>query len=47
MQYIFFSEDLMADQLKKKERKFQKALEKGEKIEKKIRRGKDIGQKGQ
>ena len=43
-QYVFFSPDLKSDQIKKKEKKFWKALEKGDKILSKINRGKPIGE---
>lgn len=43
-QYIFFSPDLKIDQLRKKEKKFQKALAKGDKILSKINRGKPVGE---
>ncbi|MFH2023161.1 MAG: hypothetical protein ABIJ10_02495 [Candidatus Micrarchaeota archaeon] len=43
-QYIFFSSELKKNQLKKKQNKFQKALEKGELLQKKVKRGKDLGQ---
>lgn len=43
-QYIFFSPELKKDQLKKKQAKFQKALEKGEILQKKVKKGKDLGQ---
>lgn len=38
--YIFFCEKLKQDQLEKKRKKFEKALEKGEKIAEKVRKGK-------
>ena len=40
--YIFFSEKLMNDQLEKKDRKFIRKLAEGEKIENKVRSGKDL-----
>jgi len=43
-QYIFFSPDLKADQIRKKEKRFQRDLIKGDKILKKINRGKPIGE---
>ncbi len=43
-QYIFFSGELKKDQLQKKRKKFQKALEKGELLQKKVKKGKDLGQ---
>lgn len=43
-QYIFFSDDLEKVQLCKKRKKFKKALEKGEVLQKKVKRGKDLGQ---
>lgn len=43
-QYIFFSEDLKRDQLRKKAKKFHKALKRGEALEKKVQKGKDLGQ---
>lgn len=43
-QYIFFSSELKKNQLKKKQEKFEKALEKGELLQKKVKRGKDLGQ---
>ncbi len=42
-QYIFFSSKLQKDQLRKKQEKFQKALEKGELLQKKVKRGKELG----
>lgn len=42
-QYIFYSEKLAADQLAKKERKFERELKKGKSLEKKVLRGKEIG----
>lgn len=44
VRYIFFSEDLRNDQILKKTQKFKKALEKGEILEKKVQKGKDLGQ---
>jgi transposase len=43
-QYIFFSPDLKTDQIRKKDKKFQRALTKGDKILKKINKGKPIGE---
>ncbi|MBI2630574.1 hypothetical protein HYW76_05740 [Candidatus Pacearchaeota archaeon] len=43
-QYIFFSPDLKADQIKKKKKKFMKALAKGDKIISKINKGKPVGE---
>jgi len=43
-QYIFFSPDLKADQIKKRNKKFQRDLLKGDKILKKINKGKPIGE---
>jgi transposase len=43
-QYIFFSPDLKVDQLRKKEKRFQGDLAKGDKILKKINKGKPIGE---
>jgi len=43
IRYIFFSEDLERDQLSKKADKFQRELEKGLKLSKKVERGKDPG----
>lgn len=43
-QYIFFSPDLKADQIRKKNKKFQRALIKGDKILSKINKGKPIGE---
>ncbi len=43
-QYVFFSPELKKDQLRKKNKKFQKALEKGDKILVKINKGKPIGE---
>jgi transposase len=42
--YVFFSEDLERDQLAKKAGKFERELEKGVKLSKKVERGKDLGQ---
>jgi len=44
VRYIFFSEDLAYDQLKKKARKLEKDLKKGKILAKKVERGKDLGQ---
>lgn len=44
IRYVFFSEDLERDQLSKKADKFQRELEKGLKLSKKVERGKDLGQ---
>jgi hypothetical protein len=44
IRYIFFSEDLERDQLTKKAEKFQRELEKGSKLSKKVERGKNPGQ---
>ena len=43
-QYIFFSPDLKRDQIRKRDKKFQKDLAKGEKILSKINKGKPIGE---
>ena len=43
-QYVFFSPDLKADQIRKKEKRFQRDLIKGDKILKKINKGKPIGE---
>lgn len=43
-QYIFFSPDLKADQMRKRDKKFQRELTKGDKILKKINKGKPIGE---
>lgn len=43
-QYIFFSPDLQVDQIKKRDKKFQRELIKGDKILKKINKGKPIGE---
>ena len=43
-QYIFFSQDLKDGQLRKKADKFRKALEKGQGMQKKVERGKELGQ---
>jgi transposase len=43
IRYVFFSEDLEHDQLLKKADKFQRELEKGLKLSKKVERGKDLG----
>lgn len=43
-QYIFFSKKLKRDHLRKKDGKFRKALEKGAGLEKKVKKGKDLGQ---
>lgn len=42
-QYIFYSEKLAADQLRKKERKFRRELKKNIALEKKVKVGKEIG----
>jgi len=42
--YVFFSEDLASDQLAKKTRKFEKDLEKGKNLAKKVKQGKDLDQ---
>jgi len=42
--YIFFSPDLKIDQIKKRNKKFQRDLLKGDKILKKINKGKPIGE---
>ena len=42
-QYIFFSKKLVEDQLAKKERKFERELKKGVSLEKKVRKGKELG----
>ena len=44
IRYVFFSEDLERDQLSKKADKFQRELEKGLKLSKKVERGKNLGQ---
>jgi len=44
IRYIFFSPDLKKDQIRKREKKFQRALAKGDKILKKINKGKPIGE---
>jgi len=44
LKYIFFSPDLKKDQTIKREKKFQKALLKGDKIISKINKGKPIGE---
>jgi transposase len=43
-QYIFFSPDLKEDQIRKRDKKFQRELTKGDKILKKINKGKPIGE---
>ena len=43
-QYVFFCPELKKDQLRKKNKKFQKALGKGDKILAKINKGKSIGE---
>ncbi|MEK6871593.1 MAG: hypothetical protein AABX16_01685, partial [Nanoarchaeota archaeon] len=43
-QYIFFSPDLKEDQIRKRYKKFQRELTKGDKILKKINKGKPIGE---
>ena len=42
-QYVFFSQKLADDQLAKKGRKFERELEKGVGLEKKVRAGKELG----
>lgn len=42
--YIFFSQALKDDQLRKKADKFRKALEKGQDMQKKVEKGKELGQ---
>jgi transposase len=42
--YVFFSEEHAFDQLAKKTKKLEKELEKGEKLAKKVKRGKDLDQ---
>lgn len=42
-QYIFFSQKLAEDQLAKKKRKFERELEKGMSLEKKVLAGKELG----
>jgi len=44
IRYVFFSENLERDQLSKKAEKFERELEKGVKLSKKVERGKDLGQ---
>lgn len=44
IKYIFFSPDLKKDQVNKREKKFQRALTKGDKILSKINKGKSIGE---
>ena len=44
VKYIFFSADLKRDQTRKREKKFQRALTKGDKIVSKINKGKPIGE---
>lgn len=44
VKYIFFSPELKKDQLRKRERKFQRALAKGDNILKKINKGKPVGE---
>ena len=44
IRYVFFSEDLERDQVSKKAEKFERELEKGVKLSKKVERGKDLGQ---
>lgn len=44
IRYIFFSPDLKKDQIEKREKKFQRDLTKGDKILKKINKGKPIGE---
>jgi len=43
-QYIFFSPDLKNDQIRKRDKKFQRELAKGDKILSKINKGKPIGE---
>lgn len=43
LQYVFFSQKLADDQLAKKGRKFERELEKGVGLEKKVRAGKELG----
>jgi len=43
-QYVFFSPELKADQIRKKEKRFQRDVTKGDKILKKINKGKPIGE---
>ena len=43
-QYIFFSPDLKADQIRKRNKKFQRDLAKGDKILSKINKGRPIGE---
>ena len=43
-QYIFFSPDLKEDQIRKRSKRFQKDLAKGDKILKKINKGKPVGE---
>ena len=43
-QYIFFSPDLKKDQIKKRDKKFQRDLAKGDKILSKVNKGKPIGE---
>jgi len=43
-QYIYFSPDLKEDQIRKRDKKFQRELIKGDKILKKINKGKSIGE---
>src|SRR3989338_1561797 len=43
-QYIFFSPDLKSDQIRKRNKKFLRELAKGDKILKKINKGKSIGE---
>ena len=44
IKYIFFSPDLKKDQIRKKDKKFQRALIKGDKILAKINKGKPLGE---
>ena len=44
MKYIFFSDDLRQDQVRKRDKKFQRELTKGDKILAKINKGKPIGE---
>jgi transposase len=44
IRYVFFSENLERDQLSNKAEKFERELEKGVKLSKKVERGKDLGQ---
>ena len=44
MRYIFFSPDLKKDQIRKREKKFRRALAKGDKIISRMNKGKPIGE---